>query len=278
MRFKYSMMTSSLANQGLGAREIVDASVELGFSGIDWLTNYEGCPEVLSKEKPEDLRRMCEDAGLPVVGYIFFADDFIHQRPDWQSGIHRAMEKAVILGAPQIMFATCPLSWASDRADGHEKWKEAIAVMMQDAEELHLVPTVENYPGALSPLVLAGDFLDWQREFPGLQLCFDNGNAAGGEDPVEGCRKILPWLRHVHLKDWLKYDEPGFRRTRMLDGRYYYPALIGEGEVSPEGVLKLLAENGYDGYINLEYEDHAIPPVEAMRRALAYLNRITAEW
>ena len=84
MKLKFSMMTSSLANQGLGAREIVDAAVKLGFSGIDWLTNYDGASEALKNEASTTLRRLCEDAGLPIVGYIFFADYFIRQQAGWR--------------------------------------------------------------------------------------------------------------------------------------------------------------------------------------------------
>ena len=149
--------------------------------------------------------------------------------------------------------------------------------MMNDAAKFNIVPTVENYPGADSPLVLAEDFLDWQREFPDLQLCFDDGNASGGGDPAENLRKCLPWLRHVHMKDWRIFDGPGERRVKMMDGRYYYPALIGEGVVNHAGVLEVLAQHNYQGCINLEYEENTIPPLEAMEKAMSFLNDLASK-
>ena len=58
----------------------------------------------------------------------------------------------------------------------------------------------------------------------------------------------------------------------MRDGRYYFPALIGEGDIDSIATLRTLEELEYDGFINIEYENNKYPADEAIRRALDYLR------
>ena len=60
----------------------------------------------------------------------------------------------------------------------------------------------------------------------------------------------------------------------MLDGRYYCPALIGEGKVDTAGCWNAMREAGYDGYINIEYENNHYRADDAIQRALAYLRSL----
>ena len=60
----------------------------------------------------------------------------------------------------------------------------------------------------------------------------------------------------------------------MLDGSYYRPALIGEGNVNTVGCWKAMKQAGYSGYINIEYEGDEISADKAIARAAAFLRNI----
>ncbi len=261
---KYAMMSYSLARQGMEPPEIVRTAAKLGFEGIDWVSTY--------GHAPEELARRCAEAGLPVVAYTFFVWGFIRERKHWREELERELDCAAALGAPLTMLPTPALEWAKSREEAQKRWLEVIRDFASGSVARGIVPTLENYPGKLSPLVTAADFEFFRREVPEIRLTFDNGNAAGGEDAEASCRATLPWIRHVHFKDWVVTDGPdGYE---MLNGKWYIPALIGEGDMKFEGVMRILTRSGYDGFVNLEYESDRYAPEEAMRRALRYLREM----
>jgi sugar phosphate isomerase/epimerase len=58
----------------------------------------------------------------------------------------------------------------------------------------------------------------------------------------------------------------------MLNGKYFKPALIGQGDIPTSACLKALKNIGYDGYINIEYESSDIPADQAIKQAIDFLN------
>ncbi len=68
-------------------------------------------------------------------------------------------------------------------------------------------------------------------------------------------------------------DEPADGYRRMLDGKYYRPALIGEGTVDHRACIQAMEECGYSGCVNIEYEGDKYNPYEGIRKAAKYLRR-----
>lgn len=68
-----------------------------------------------------------------------------------------------------------------------------------------------------------------------------------GETPQETWDYIGKSIAHVHFKDGKKSDNP-------LKHDYDYTPL-GEGELPLDGILQLLEEKGFEGYISLEWEN-----------------------
>jgi sugar phosphate isomerase/epimerase len=136
--------------------------------------------------------------------------------------------------------------------------------------------TIENFPGATSPFVIAADVLEAVNAAPGLQLTFDNGNVfTGGEDPAKSFERCAAHIVHAHFKDWeIVAPDQGFKG---LDGRHYRGALIGEGLIDHRRCLAAMKQAGYRGYIDLEYEGNRYSPEEATRRAGRYLQKLMAE-
>ena len=82
---------------------------------------------------------------------------------------------------------------------------------------------------------------------PSLQANFDPANfVPAGEDPVVACKRMLPYIAHVHLKDVLFTGE----------GRHegYDYCEIGAGTIDYLSILSILIKAGYDEILSIEYE------------------------
>lgn len=261
---KLCMMTYTMARQGVGVEDIVRCAEELGLEGIDWVSTY--------GRKPKDLKALSDAAGLTVAAHTFFLSNF----PDgntWRDDARRGLDDAVTLGAPVVMIPTGG-SQKLTREEFRARWTEALAEISPWAREAGVALTVENFPGANSAFVTAADYAAAKALVPDLKLTFDNGNAASGEDPVASFRACAADVVHIHLKDWDIVDTPTQGYREMLDGRYYKPALIGEGDIPTAACWQAFMEAGYDKYLNIEYEGNEIPAEEAMGRAVRYLRSL----
>ena len=261
---KYCMMTYTLMRQKCFTPEdCVRVAAELKMDGIDWVTTY--------GRDPKELRKMSLDAGLTVAAHTFFIRD--KDISAVKSAAERSLDDACELGAPVVMIPPCMFAGAGSAAENHLLWCERLAIVAPLAEERNLILTVENFPGAASAFVTADDFYRAKAQIPSLKLTFDNGNAATGEDQIESLKKCFNDVAHVHFKDWDIIDQPQENWRMMRDNRYYRAALIGEGCVDSRATLKTLEELGYDGFINIEYENDRYPGDEAVKRALEYLKK-----
>ena len=269
---KLSMMSYTMSRQPryFDLRGMLELTRELELDGIDFVR--------LHDTDPHELRRMADDHGLPVVCHTFFAplnDPTADGLRDAVDSSRRSLEAAVVLGAPTVMLPT-PGKPDEDRDEARKRWIAGLAVLAPHADDAGVVLTVENFPGAYSPFVVADDFFEAKRALPELRLTFDNGNVAGGEDPAASFRRCAADIVHAHFKDWSirATEAEGYRP--MLDGRFFRPALIGEGDIDQEACLRAMRTEGYDGCINIEYEGNEYRPDDAVRRAVHYLREVWA--
>ena len=262
---KLSMMTYTMGRQGFGVEDFIKTAVDCKLDGIDWYTTY-GRPA-------EEIRKRSADAGLPVVCYIFGLPKLFSGEPDWLDDAKKAIECAVTLGSPAVMIPT-GINDKISRNEFRKQWIKALIEVAPLADDAGIVLTVENFPGMHSAFVTAADFFEAQKEIPQLRLTFDNGNAAGGEDPVESFKQCREFVVHTHFKDWYIQSTPTEGCRQMLDGSYYRPALIGEGNVNTVGCWKAMKASGYNGYINIEYEGNEIKADAAIAGAAAFLRNL----
>ncbi|TET07571.1 sugar phosphate isomerase/epimerase [Candidatus Aerophobetes bacterium] len=96
---------------------------------------------------------------------------------------------------------------------------------------------------------------------PNLKLNLDIGNFLKvNEDPVSSVRKLAHLAVHTHIKDFKKVKE------RIV------PTVLGEGDVDLDSCLRILKENGYQGYLSLEYEAK-IDSKTGVERGVDVLNK-----
>jgi L-ribulose-5-phosphate 3-epimerase len=265
---KLSMMSYTMTRfRDFDLMKMLDLTREVGMDGIDICFL-----ERLGKPARE-IKLILDDLGIKTVCHTFSNDinapDMTEEK--WIENLKVEIENTLILVAPTVMLPTSGTPELS-REENRKRWIGALGKGIELAKKAGINLTVENFPGENSPFVIADDLMEAIRQVPELKITYDNGNAASGEDPAESFRRYADYVVHTHFKDWDISDKPREGYRRMLDGRYYRPALIGEGKVDHRACIQAMSECGYNGYINIEYEGDKYNPYEGVRRAAAYLR------
>jgi sugar phosphate isomerase/epimerase len=98
-----------------------------------------------------------------------------------------------------------------------------------------------------------GDFTSVELEelvrkvdHPRVGVCLDTGNSLfRDEEPLECARRLVPYTRSMHLKDWTMVKDP--------DGQAIWEeAVPGQGQVPVAEILELVASRQPELYIALE--------------------------
>ena len=189
---------------------------------------------------PSRLRRICDDAGMPLLVYTASGS------PDNRDTAHvernrRRMEFAAEMGADCFMFMSGPKpdgrAVGDDdvraSADGAEAWAEyAAGLGLEISYHIHtnlLVDSVEHWKLYMSCLHKAG-------------LCIDVSHAQlWGYDATQSLRDFSGQLNYVHLQDYSSC-------TRDEDGRYQ-PVWVSVGEAQCMdfgAVMKTIEDIGFD--------------------------------
>ena len=94
----------------------------------------------------------------------------------------------------------------------------------------------------------ADDLVKFLNHVPGLGVNFDPANMIlyGKGDPIAGLRKLMPWIRSVHIKDACATKTPGTWGTEVP---------WGEGEVGADMFVSELKRLGYKGHYVVEREN-----------------------
>ena len=269
---KLSMMSYTMARR----KDLFDIPAmlaltrELDMAGVDFVTLY--------GHDAKDLRKMADDHGVPVVCHTFHAalnEPAPEERAKGLDQARQGIDDAVALGAPVVMIIPKGRP-GEDRATGRRHWIAGLKEAAPIAADAGVTLTLENFTGTEAPFVIADDLLQMVRDVPGAKITYDNGNAATGEDPAESFTRCAEHIAHAHFKDWDVRDQATDRYRPMLDGRFYRPALIGEGSMDQAACLQAMKAAGYQGCINIEYEGNEYTPADAVRRAVDTLREVWA--
>lgn len=91
-----------------------------------------------------------------------------------------------------------------------------------------------------------------------------------GETPEQTYAMIKPLLRHVHIKD-----------SVVRDGKIIY-RMMGKGDIPVKQTMLLLLDNGYDGFVSLEWVKKWQPDLEdagvVFPNFASYAHRVIASY
>lgn len=192
--------------------------------------------ESWSSAQTDRFRARLEGAGLGLI-----VDTGAGQDPVDLSPLARAVEVAARLGAPVVRTTVSHLLEGDRRAFGSHRWRAHLESLVEplkrvaaQAGSAGVAIGVENHQDLCSHELV---WLCEQVGDPRLGVTMDVGNAyAVGETPVAFARRVLPYLKHVHLKDYTAHPtESGYRLKRCA---------LGAGLVDWAALLALLDATG----------------------------------
>jgi sugar phosphate isomerase/epimerase len=129
--------------------------------------------------------------------------------------------------------------------------------VLRDA--LGLVATFHRH---LTTIVESPEDVEWVLRSSRIGFCPDTGHLqAGGGDPVQLVRDYRHRIPYIHLKD--------------IDAQGTFVPL-GDGVLDIAGVVDVLRETGYDGWIMVETDGWPGDPGEGARRSIAKLRGLLA--
>ena len=223
---------------------------------------------------PSRLRRVCEDAGLPMAVYTASGS------PDVREWAHvernrRRMEYAAEVGADCFMFmsggkpAGRPVTEddLTAAADGAEAWAEY-------AETLGLEISYHIHTNTLVDSV--ADWKFYSGRLRKARLCIDVSHARlWGYDPSDSIRDFRSRLNYMHLQDYTSTsrDESGRYDPVWCD--------VGEGaDVDFAAIRRALVEIGFSRWVTscpgipIPGADDPISEARRSRKTYAFLRRI----
>jgi len=135
--------------------------------------------------------------------------------------------------------------------------------IMPEAKKTNVTLVIENHFGATAT---ADDILHIIKKVahPNLKINFDAANFIPmKQDPVKACKKLLPYIAHLHLKDIIKTKEQPDYNNAYLTGRNIFRGYkfcsLGDGIIHYQKIFELLKKNNYDGLYSIEYENISNP-------------------
>jgi sugar phosphate isomerase/epimerase len=210
---------------GRGLEGFIELAEELGSKTIEI---FEPWIAALDDDAVAALKRRLEDLGMtPVVS------SGLNHGP-----LDGAFRSAGRLGARLIRVCLTPVL-CGDRNAAGERWHEwvraahaALAEYAPRAVAEGRTLVIENHQDFTSDELVGL----CEEAGGGVGICYDTGNTLPvAEAPLDFTRRIAPWVRHVHLKDYnVQFTDEGFRLVRCA---------IGDGVVPFQDVLAILAEH-----------------------------------
>jgi len=123
------------------------------------------------------------------------------------------------------------------------------------AKQYGITTSIENHgyhmqgSERVQRLILAVDRDNFKTTLDvGNFLCVD-------EDPIAAVNNNVGFASMVHLKDfYVRGEEPSEGWLRSKHGRFLRGAIVGQGDVDLVGIVSIIKESGFDGYISIEFE------------------------
>ena len=191
---------------------------------------------------------------------------------------------AAAVGARVVTFPAIdsqPVPEGRAAAAGGLPFTQAVGPLVEQIQELaELARDCDVQLALLNHCAFVG--ASWHQEWvvklvdrPEVGTCLDPGNYLyyECEDPIQATRRLAGTVCNVRLGDWVRRDEQEIVAAFRCQGRLgiWAPAIFGQGEVDHRACVRILRQNGYDGYLSLKSVGSEFGcSLESVKALLAY--------
>lgn len=243
---------------------------DIGLDGAEIVVqdNYHsGIPVSCPEEMLRQIKKTADELGLEIVALTPYNSRFndldASVREAEEADIRRCIEAAEYLGAKYIRIYGG--NFAADDTDPDGKKREALVQSMRrlgDAAQAHNVKLViENHFNTMTVSAKQSISLSREINHPAVGILYDQANLTftGQEDYQTAIPLQMEKVYYMHVKDLkFKENQTGFVSSDVShpkeEERNVYTRIVGEGEMDWPGILRMVKEYGYDGWLSLEYE------------------------
>ena len=271
MKLSVSMYSCVLAVRAgqLDLMGFVDFAATQDVAGVELLDIFWTEAE---REIPLVKQRIA-DAGLEVAVYSIsnnFTEPEASARARELADLKRGVDIAVELDVDLMRVFSGNAREGLSLAQGMEWILEGLSAGAAYAESRGVTLALENHGRFAGRSDQVRDIIG-QVGSPALRVNFDTGNFLPvGQDPVAAARELADLTVLVHLKD-IRHAGDNEPSHVFADptGQLLTGSVIGDGLVDISGVISVLREAGYDGWLSLEFEGSEDPISVGVPRSLA---------
>lgn len=261
--YSYSRL---FGKDGFDIYKLVKTVKEQGFDGIE----FAGIPGEDSAEDIFELcgevKKICADEELEVINYCIGSDFLNGSNGDVEKEIERVKRHVDIAEAIGSKCMRHDATWGVAKnvppPRGFDDVVDRIAHGYREvtvyAEKKGIVTSIENHGYFVQDSVRVEKLIN-KVGHSNFGALIDIGNfLCADENPIYAVGVLAPYAKHVHAKDFhvksgmLKNPGEGFFKSR--GGNYLRGAIVGHGNAPVDQCIAILKNQGYDGYISLEFE------------------------
>lgn len=267
---------------------IVDAIEHANKTGFDGMEFQSGtCLNGLSAmDTMKFLADKCAENDMKIYNFIgavnLLADDISQQIEKGK----RIIDEAKAIGSPMVRCDTLSGNGFGAAGSGGmraaiKRIAEGIGKVADYAGENGIKLIVENHGRIMQDSIIVEELINTVNR-PNYGALVDVGNfLCADENPIEGVGRMSRYAMHVHLKDFhFKSGNEVFLPSRgwfgTRGGNYLRGAVLGHGTVPVWQCVRILAENGYNGALSLEFEgiEDTLMAIEESFAAMQKINKM----
>ncbi|MFO7974244.1 MAG: sugar phosphate isomerase/epimerase family protein [Candidatus Hydrogenedentota bacterium] len=258
---KYSFMSFSCPE--LTLEQMLDTAKRFGYDGIEpriQANHAHGVEFDASDEERAEIRTTAQKAGIAlccVATSCRYADPETTEQHTEDT--HTAIDLAADIGSPCIRVFGGLLPEGVSRDQGMDLVVNALASVADHAEERAVRVCMETHDDWCEPGHVAEVMRRVNRSAIAVNWDIMHPIRRAGATMEQAFKVLHPWIRHVHFHDGRMETEGGGLTP------------IGEGVVDHATAVRLLQQNGYDGFLSGEWikwtpwEEHLPRELATMR-------------
>lgn len=261
-------MHHALGSGELSPCQVLEFFRENGAPYVELLDNY-----MSTKEEKEQIKACLNSLGLKVSSYSI-SNNFVtdeEARREQIEYVKEAVAYAKYFDASIIRVFCANATDKYTYEQGLDMIIDSFRQCVKTAEEAGVIFSLENHGMFAGKAEQVKHIIDAVGS-KALRATTDTGNfLLVCENPLDSIKTLLNYVGFVHFKDFKKAVNEGYT---ALDGSRYTGTVIGEGEVPLPQIVSLLRQNGYDGFLSIEYEGGNDGLRESVRKSIAYVNTL----
>lgn len=238
----------SLMMDDCPVEEIVSTAIACDMEAIDWIG--------LHDRKAVELKKLCDDAGLPIAAHTMIKWGFIKGDKNYFDEFKSSLDDACVMGAKVLMLPPFAREAQTSFADDRKRYIEYFARAYELAAKTPVQLTFESTGYPDSPITTAEECLEILDAVPGLKLTYDPGNVATAADPLDAFAKLRQYVVHFHVKDWFIRNEPFADAELKRCGKYFANATVGEGDLNLRSFWQMTTAGERELFVNPETKDY----------------------